>query len=900
MNIATRHTGVKVLIAAIFALSLFGSMAPGRATPAQAAANPIVTENQQPGSSGWVHGDGALATDGPGQIKGYASTTSVSQNSSITFYVSVSPAQTYVMDFYRIGWYAGSGGRFRLHVAQALSGTQAPCPMDPSTGLRACNWQPSYTLTVPTDWTSGIYVVLMTNAQGWQNYILFVVKDGRPAALLYQQSVAMYQAFNNYPDDRVTGKSLYDYNSYGANTVVGSPRAVKVSYDRPYANGGDGQFWWYEVQMVRWLERNGYDVTYSTDVDTHANGAELKNHKAFLSVGNNDYWSKDMWDAAAAARDAGVGLAFFTSGAAAMQIRFEASGAGVANRVEVCYRDARLDPVQGPTTTGDRRLPPLNTPEQTLEGVQYTSSVAYSSTVPYVVSNSSHWAYAGTGLKDGDQINGFVGPNMDRYMSNYPSPAATSRTLLAQSPFTNSAGAADTHNTSIYQAPSGAWVFGAGTPKWSWALDHVAWEADVTDARIQRLTANVLDAFVNGAPVASSLQVSAPASVPAGQAFSVTVTAVNSRGNVVPTYSGTVHFSSSDTAAGVVLPADSKLVNGQGTFSVKLATQGSQTLTVSDAANAFSTAVTITVTAGASVSSLKVVAPSTATAGQGFTVTVTAVDSLGNTVTQYAGTVHFSSSDTASGVVLPPDSRLTNGQGTFSVTLVRAGAQTLTVSDAANSLSTTANVSVTAALANHLGLATTAAPTAGTSFAFNVTALDPYGNTDPTYAGRVHFTSSDTSAAASLPPDSGLTSGQATFNATLVRAGAQTITGTDTVNATIAGTVTIQVTAAAAASLSLATPASARPSQAFPVTVRLFDRFGNMATGYRGTVHFSTSDSTAQSLGGIPGDYTFTGNDGGTRIFWVTLVTPTYQSITVRDTANASLSATNAVNVSAF
>jgi hypothetical protein len=197
-------------------------------------------------------------------------------------------------------------------------------------------------------------------------------------------------------------------------------------------------------------------------------------------------------------------------------------------------------------------------------------------------------------------------------------------------------------------------------------------------------------------------------------------------------------------------------------------------------------------------------------------------------------------------------------------------------------------------------LATTAAPTAGTSFAFNVTALDPYGNTDPTYAGRVHFTSSDTSAAASLPPDSGLTSGQATFNATLVRAGAQTITGTDTVNATIAGTVTIQVTAAAAASLSLATPASARPSQAFPVTVRLLDRFGNMATGYRGTVHFSTSDSTAQSLGGIPGDYTFTGNDGGTRIFWVTLVTPTYQSITVRDTAKASLSATNAVNVSAF
>ena len=391
-----------------------------------------------------------------------------------------------------------------------------------------------------------------------------------------------------------------------------------------------------------------------------------------------------------------------------------------------------------------------------------------------------------------------------------------------------------------------------------------------------------------------------PGSAPAGQAFGVTVAAVNSKGNVVPTYTGTVHFASSDTAAGVVLPADATLVNGQGTFSVKLVTQGSQTVTVSDAINALSTTVALNVTAGASVSSLKVVAAATATAGQPFTVTVTAVDSTGATVTAYAGTVHFSSSDTSSGVVLPPDAALTNGQGTFWVTLARAGSQTLMVSDAPNALSTTVSVSVNGAPANHLGLATTAAPTAGTSFAFSVTALDPYGNTDPTYAGRVHFTSSDATAGVSLPPDSSLTNGQGTFNATLVRAGTQTITGTDTVTATITGTGSLQVAAAAAASLSLATPASARPSQPFPVTVTLLDQFGNVASGYRGTVHFSTTDSTAQSLGGIPGDYTFTGSDAGTRTFYATLVTPTYQNITVRDTVNAALSATKGIVVSAF
>ena len=87
-----------------------------------------------------------------------------------------------------------------------------------------------------------------------------------------------YQAYNNYPNDRRTGKSLYPFNSFGALTVYGDPRAVKVSFDRPYAlysldtdNGhGSGQFLVWELRFVSWLERSGYNVAYSTDVDTHA------------------------------------------------------------------------------------------------------------------------------------------------------------------------------------------------------------------------------------------------------------------------------------------------------------------------------------------------------------------------------------------------------------------------------------------------------------------------------------------------------------------------------------------------------------------------------------------------------------------------------------------------------
>src|SRR5207237_10781998 len=83
-----------------------------------------------------------------------------------------------------------------------------------------------------------------------------------------------------------------------------------------------------------------------------------------------------------------------------------------------------------------------------------------------------------------------------------------------------------------------------------------------------------------------------------------------------------------------------------------------------------------------------------ATPGQSFNVTVTARDAQGQPFTGYTGTVHFTSSDTSAGVVLPPDSTLTNGVGTFPVTLVKTGTQTLTSDDAASSLSTTVSVNV--------------------------------------------------------------------------------------------------------------------------------------------------------------------------------------------------------------
>jgi hypothetical protein len=414
----------------------------------------------------------------------------------------VNPAQDLTADFYRMGWYGGLGARLMARAGPLAGTTQRPCTPDRTTGVVDCGWLPTFSYTIPTTWTSGVYLVLLTNAQNYQSYMTFVVRDdSRTADLLYQQSVTTYQAYNNYPLGR--GKSLYDFNSFGPTVpATGAKRAAKVSFDRPYSDGyGSGQLvgnsWSWERYYVGWLEKSGYDVTYSTNLDTHTNGARLLDFKGFLSVGHDEYWSRAMVDAGILARDAGVSLGFFGSNTAYWQVRFEKSAAGAVNRVMICYKRADLDPVKGAIATVRWRDPPVNRPEQSLVGVQYTANLKDNGKgAMFVVQNSSHWVWDGTGFADRSQVPGILGYETDRSMAEYPLPANRSYTVLAESPVVDAAGVMEVANTSLYQAPSGAWVFGSGTNHWSFGLG----KEGVSDFRIQRATANILDRFLESGP----------------------------------------------------------------------------------------------------------------------------------------------------------------------------------------------------------------------------------------------------------------------------------------------------------------------------------------------------------------------------------------------------------------
>ena len=284
--------------------------------------------------------------------------------------------------------------------------------------------------------------------------------------------------------------------------------------------------------------------------------------------------------------------------------------------------------------------------------------------------------------------------------------------------------------------------------------------------------------------VATHFSVTAPATVTTGAAFNLTVTALDASNSVATNYSGTVHFTSTDSQA--VLPANSTLTNGTGTFSATLKTAVGQTITSTDtvAVSITGTSNSINVT-GPPATHFSVVAPANDTAGTSFSFTLSALDASNNLVTNYAGTVYFTSTDGQA--VLPATSTLTNGTGTFSATLKTVGGQTITATDAAAaSITGTSNsINVTGPPATHFSLTAPANATVGTAFDITVAALDASNNVAASYSGTVHFTSTD--GQADLPANSMLMNGTANFPAALKTVGGQTITATDTVTASIIG-----------------------------------------------------------------------------------------------------------------
>lgn len=399
-----------------------------------------------------------------------------------------------------MGWYQGAGARLVRHVPNLAGTAQPACPTDATLRMVHCAWARSYTLNIPRTWTSGVYVCRLTRSDGFQSYIIFVVRnDASRSTFLFQTSVTTYQAYNVWG-----GRSLYEGPGRTAAQRY-AYRSYAVSFDRPYdRNHGAGDFFNWEYPMLRWLERKGYDVTYSTDLDTDAAASRLVRHKAFLSVGHDEYWSEGMRDNVEAARQHGVSLGFFGANAAYWKVRLEPSSLG-PRRVMVCYKDPAIDPGyrahRADLATVEWRHALIGRPEQLLIGEMYESHFDPPD-FPLRPVYTTAWPYAGTGLHDGTILPRIVGYEYDRVFPTVPTPPGL--LILAVSPVVSVYGLRSVANVTLYTAPSGARVFAAGTIEWSWGLDDGTLDAghpeegpvhQVANAAVQRITANILDNF---------------------------------------------------------------------------------------------------------------------------------------------------------------------------------------------------------------------------------------------------------------------------------------------------------------------------------------------------------------------------------------------------------------------
>ncbi len=468
--------------------------------------NPIQRENLLPGTTSWQISDPAPQDTSnytnDQSIEGYASMTSVGNGQTIRFAVNTVSA-TFRADIYRLGWYQGLGGRLMQSIVNIRGASQSIPSPDPQTGLVEANWSWTFSVTIPSTWVSGIYLVKLTDLKGEQTYIPFVVKTTRKSPFVLIHTANTDEAYNIWG-----GTSLYQ----DMTGTLPAGRAFQVSFDRPfYSNFGAQYVLTWEYPMIRWLEKNGYDVSYISDVDVEANPGILLGHRGILIAGHSEYWSLDMRNNLQAAINQGVNLAAFGANDIYWQIRYNASPAGVPDRIITCYKDAALDPFYGKNNaevTVQFRQDPVDSPEQTLLGSMFNSYFPEDDNnhgFAWVVSDAASWVFAGTNLQNGDSVPGLVGYEFDSYFPNDPQPATITGAdgvngveVLASSPVTDVYGNQSIANTTLYTAPSGARVFNAGTIQWSWGLDNwtlLSNPPDAANPATQRITANILRNF---------------------------------------------------------------------------------------------------------------------------------------------------------------------------------------------------------------------------------------------------------------------------------------------------------------------------------------------------------------------------------------------------------------------
>jgi len=451
---------VRAAFTAAIVVLLCGGLPPAvEAAQPQPLQTPTQVENARAGTTAWQRTQYTgvqLDADQIGALPGDA------------VGVHVQSDYRYRLRVYRLGWYGGDGARLMACVP-SCAGDEAPVAQRndaASAGSpQRAGWTTTDIVQTAADWPSGYYLIEAELTSGsvagriaTTYAILRQPVDQPPSQILVQVPVNTWEAYNAW-----AGHSLYNFSPAGA--------SIRVSFDRPFDSQASSPLWW-EIQTVRFLEREGYDVSYQTDVDTDADPGSLLRHRLVIVNGHDEYWTVAMRDGFDAAVAGGTNLAFMGSNDAYWNVRYE------DDRHTILTYKSLYDP-NPDTTQKTAMFREIGRPECLLLGVEHYGIIRQTvAGLDYAVTAAGAadpWV-AGTGLTAGDTIAGVVGREHDT-VSGYPGCQHPGEVTLFHYDGSRDGIPAD---ATRYTAPSGARVFAAGAQEFSLALD--GYRADDTTA----------------------------------------------------------------------------------------------------------------------------------------------------------------------------------------------------------------------------------------------------------------------------------------------------------------------------------------------------------------------------------------------------------------------------------
>jgi hypothetical protein len=446
-------------------------------------------------------------------IRGYPARTSVARRARFVLHVATD-APRFRVRFHRVG-------------ERVVAVDESPWLRGENAHARTADadWQwPAYAFSAGAHWRSGVYVAQLlasdapdlptASLAATDATILFVVRGDGDRRILYKLPIATYHAYN------CTGGGCF----YHQPPRSADPPGSRVSLMRPGGGiGGDTfgaldhydvasarqTFAHWDAPFIRWLERQGIDADFCTDFDLHRDAGTCSPYRLLLSVGHDEYWSTRMRDAVEDFVGRGGNVAFFGANVCWWRIHVVDDASAI-----VCHQG-------GPRGALDHWWPASGAarPEDSLTGVSYRHGGGWwdgpRDTGGYIVQRASHWAFAGTGLANGEAFGAATRPPLVGYecdgaplaafdtasgaatIAHDASSSGTPATfeLLAAArlsakwdelpPRERSAGGEGLHAATMGCYTRAGTAFTAGTTDWAQTLEQ--------DARVARITRNVIE-----------------------------------------------------------------------------------------------------------------------------------------------------------------------------------------------------------------------------------------------------------------------------------------------------------------------------------------------------------------------------------------------------------------------